>query len=63
MYAEDVAGVDYHCFTGRRNYIWNNACGDVAGLYDGRVFEDKAGYDPQPPEGAVLFRVGDKLVL
>jgi hypothetical protein len=62
MYAEDVAGADYHCFTGRRNYLWNNDCGDVAGLYDGSVFEDKAGYDPRPSEGAVLRRAGDKLV-
>ena len=62
MYPEDVVGADHHCFTGRLNYIWNNDCGDVAGLYDGQVFEDKAGYDSNPPEGAVLRRVGDKLV-
>jgi hypothetical protein len=62
MYQEDLLGADHHCFTGRRAYIWNNDCGDVAGLYDGSTFEDKAGYDPHPPEGLVLRRVGDKLV-
>ena len=60
MYPEDVVGADFHLFTGR-NYIWNNTCGDSAGLYNGS-FIDKASYDPYPPEGRALRRVGDKLI-
>lgn len=62
MYPEDVRGADYHWFTGTRNYIWNNACGDTPLLFDGRTTEDSATYDPYPPEGAILRRVGDKLI-
>ncbi len=61
MHPEDASGADHHLFTGR-NYVWNNTCGDTAGLYNGQAFEDKATYDPYPPEGAILHRQGDKLV-
>ncbi len=61
MNAEDAQGADFHLFTGM-NYIWNNDCGDAAGLWDGNNWEDKASYDPYPPEGRILRRVGDKLV-
>lgn len=61
MHPVDILGADHHIFTGR-NYVWNNTCGDAPALWDGRMYEDKAGYDPQPPEGVVLHRVGDKLV-
>lgn len=61
MNPEDGAGADRHLFT-NLNYIWNNRCGDEAGIYDGQVFLDKAWYQANPPEGLVLFRQGDKLV-
>lgn len=61
MNAEDAQGADFHLFTGK-NYIWNNDCGDTAGLWDGSAWTDKAAYDPNPPEGVILRRVGDKLI-
>lgn len=61
MYPEDAAGADYHIFTGR-NYVWNNDCGDTAGLGDGKVWIDAASYDPYPMEGKILSRQGDKLI-
>ena len=61
---DDVAGADYHSFTGRDAYVWNNAEGDTAGLWVPRseTWLDSASYDPHPPEGVVLIRSGDKLV-
>ena|SRR3989344_8684611 len=61
MNTEDAQGADFHLFTGK-NYIWNNDCGDTAGLWDGNAWVDKASYDPYPPEGQILHRVGSKLV-
>lgn len=61
MYPEDVAGADFHVSTGR-DYVWNNDCGDTAGLWNGTIWVDKASYDSYPPEGRVLRREGDKLV-
>ncbi|HXG50824.1 MAG TPA: hypothetical protein VNN77_05375 [candidate division Zixibacteria bacterium] len=61
MNAEDAQGADFHLFTGK-NYIWNNDCGDSAGLWNGNAWVDKASYDPHPPEGRILRRVGNKLV-
>ncbi len=61
MHLEDVVGADFHLFTGR-GYIWNNDCGDAAGLWDGTVWIDKASYEPYPPDGIVLHREGAKLV-
>ncbi|BFU94368.1 MAG: hypothetical protein NTNFB02_10900 [Nitrospira sp.] len=61
MYPEDAAGADIHLFTGR-NYVWNNDCGDTAGLWDGKVWIDAASYDPYPVEGKILVRQGDKLI-
>jgi hypothetical protein len=61
MQLEDITGADFHLFTGK-NYIWNNDCGDSAGLWNGVAWIDKASYDPNPPEGRILRRVGDKLV-
>src|SRR5207249_1698342 len=45
MYPEDVQGAHHHLFTGG-NYIWNNDCGDTAGLWNGVIWADKASYDP-----------------
>lgn len=61
MHVEDAFGADYHLFTGG-NYVWNNDCGDRAGLWNGTTWIDLASYDPYPPEGVILHRVGDKLV-
>jgi hypothetical protein len=61
MNPEDAQGADFHLFTGR-NYVWNNDCGDSAGLWDGTKWIDTASYDPYPPEGVILHRVGEKLV-
>lgn len=60
---EDVQGADHHLFTGK-NYVWNNAEGDCSGLFEAGQSSpfDRACYDPNPPDGAVLVRVGDKLV-
>lgn len=59
----DVRGADYHIFTGD-SYIWNNDCGDKPSLYDliRKKWIDKTFYDPNPPEGEILIRVGNKLV-
>ena len=62
---EDVRGADLHDFTGRSSYIWNNAEGDTAALWEPATQQwiDQASYDPNPPEGVVLVRIGDKLVV
>lgn len=60
---EDKNGADVHLFTGGY-YTWNNDRSDCAGLFvtgQSQPF-DKACYAANPPEGAVLKRVGDSLV-
>lgn len=61
---EDLAGADAHLFTGRDQYVWNNDRGDCPALWlsGQQVPFDKACYHSAPPEGAVLIRVGDRLV-
>ena len=61
---EDIAGADFHLFSGEDVYVWNNAEGDTAGLWYvvGKTWVDKASYDANPPEGVVLARLGEKLV-
>jgi len=61
---EDMQGAHHHLFTGDDAYIWNNARGDSALLYDEpqRQNIDRAWYAANPPEGVVLVRVGDQLV-
>ena len=62
--SEDLNGADYHLFTNRDNYVWNNAEGDCSGLFLKGQSEpfDKACYAKNPPEGVVLKRVNDALV-
>lgn len=49
-----------HLFLNRGNFVWNNVCGDRAGLYVSSGAEiDYAYYDPRPPEGVALDRVAD----
>lgn len=61
---EDLDGADYHAFTGDDAYVWNNKQGDSPLLFKAaeKLTIDKASYDPNPPEGVVLVRHGDKLV-
>jgi hypothetical protein len=62
--SEDVSGADYHLFTGRDAYVWNNKQGDSPLLYQDadKKTIDRASYAPNPPEGVVLVRPGDALV-
>jgi len=62
---EDKVGAHMNIFTGRDNYVWNNDHGDEALLWyrPEKQRLDAASYDPNPPEGVVLVRVGDKLVV
>jgi hypothetical protein len=61
---EDKVGSDYYLFTGVSRYIWNNDFGDTSALWEPatKTFIDQAYYDPYPPEGVILQRVGDMLV-
>jgi hypothetical protein len=61
---KNLAGADYHVFTGEDEYVWNNRQGDTPLLFNDTTEKtiDKASYDPNPPEGVVLVRAGDKLV-
>ena len=65
---EDKQGVHYHSFAERSWFVLNNRCGDAIGVWTKdrngdyqRV--DSAAYDPNPPEGVILGRSGDKLVV
>ena len=61
---EDKVGSDYYFFTEESRYIWNNDKGDTSLLSEpaSKTTIDQAGYDPYPPEGIILHRVGDKLM-
>lgn len=61
---DDLAGAHHHLFTGADRYVWNNREGDTPLLHNDPKQEtiDSASYDPNPPEGAVLIRQGDKLI-
>jgi hypothetical protein len=65
LYQEDLAGADFHGFTGSDNYTWNNDRLDAPGLVrtSQNAWIDRATYDANPPEGAILVRVGDKMVV
>ena len=60
---EDRPGADFHLFSDK-DYVWNNKEGDTPALYNPvtKVTLDSASYDPNPAEGEVLIRSGDKLV-
>jgi hypothetical protein len=61
---EDLAGADYHLFTGHDAYLWNNDFADCASLWMAGASEpfDKACYSENPPEGVVLYRSKNRLV-
>lgn len=62
---DDRIGADYHVYTAHTNYALNNKYGDEIGLWhsEKKVYEDKTFYDPNPRNGAVLIRVGNKLTV
>ena len=62
---EDIDGADLHVFTGRDWFVWNNFRDDTAALWQPatRQFVDRASYSAPVPEGAVLVRRGDRLVV
>ncbi len=62
---EDLAGADYHLFTGEDRYVWNNDRGDCSSLWEaGQPGPyDSACYPAAPPEGVVLVRSGNALVV
>jgi hypothetical protein len=61
----DQMGANFHLFTGRDAYVWNNDRRDCSALWQSGENEpfDRACYDANPPEGVILVRVGDKLVV
>ena len=64
---EDWKGADLHVFAEKDWFVLNNVCGDTITLWskdsNGEwVREDRASYDRNPREGAVLKRDGDRLV-
>ena len=62
--AEDRDGVNYHAWANSGSFVLNNDCGDTLRLWaniNGWKLIDSAGYSPNPPEGAILVRRGDKL--
>lgn len=63
LHAVDQQGANYHLFTGRDQYDWNNDRGDCAALFQAGQSDpfDRAWYDPNPPEGVILTRLGTRL--
>lgn len=61
---EDLAGANFHLFTGEDRYIWNNDKADCSSLWvpGQRDPFDAAWYAANPEEGAVLVRSGNNLV-
>lgn len=67
MASADRSGVNYHAYAESGSFVLNNDCGDEMSIWwkgsDGNFhLEDVAGYDANPPDGAILYRSGNKLV-
>jgi hypothetical protein len=67
MAAIDQIGVNYHAYAESGSFVLNNDCGDSISVWwkgsDGNFnHEDVATYDANPPDGAILYRSGSKLV-
>lgn len=67
MLNEDRVGVHLHAYAEKGNFVLNNKCGDIIRVWwkssDGKLNrEDEAAYDPNPAEGSILKRVGNKLI-
>ncbi|MBI3462190.1 MAG: lamin tail domain-containing protein [Planctomycetes bacterium] len=62
--SEDRIGAEFHWFTNRDRYTWNNDRSDCAALWESGASSalDQACYDAPPPEGVVLVRVGSQFV-
>ncbi len=62
----DRGQVDHHAFAEKNNFVLNNRCGDKITIKwqdsQGNWHADSASYAPNPPEGAILTRVGNYLV-
>ena len=56
MFESLTAGNVVHVFLNRKNFIWNNRCGDTAVLRTAKGVVDLASYAAQPAEGATLRR-------
>lgn len=68
MLSEDRVGVEIHAFAESGNFVLNNKQGDELSVWwrtnESKWQEDdRASYYPNPPEGAVLLRSGQKLVV
>jgi hypothetical protein len=68
MATVDRGGVNYHVYAESGSFVLNNDCGDTVSLWwkgnDGNFnHEDVASYDANPPDGAILYRSGSKLVV
>lgn len=63
MHPVDVAGADYHVFTGK-DYVWNNNRLDKPSILNKvtKTWIDQAEYRANPGEGRILTRVANSLV-
>lgn len=67
MNPADDGAVAWHGYANRDNFVLNNKCGDIIRVTwsdsSGKRWYDEASYDANQPEGAILHRSGNKLVL
>ena len=65
LHAIDQQGADFHLFTKRDAYVWNNERGDCSALWQAGEKQpfDKVCYSSNPPEGVILVRSVDRLVV
>lgn len=65
MKVADQTGTTYRVFAEKGTFVLNNKCGDTLSVWwkhnDAWNKDDEASYRPNPPEGAVLVRVGTTL--
>lgn len=66
LVGEDLGDVAWRAFAGCGNFVLNNDCGDTISVLwqndRSQWLRDSATYNPRPPEGVILHRVGDRLV-
>ena len=67
-HTEDQEGAEFFAFAGKSSFVLNYPHGDTITLWskDSKnewVLEDMVSYGPELPEGAVLTRTGDKLIV
>jgi hypothetical protein len=55
-------GNTFYMYSGRKWFVWNNACGDRATVHYQQTVVDTAAYAPHPPEGVVVQRERRRLV-